>query len=345
MSARGHRLKYPFANKLHAVFLLASALALIPAASRAAEGETALSVGFGKARFNSLLQMWALNDTTSSASKFNFRARRAELRFSGTLDETTRWFLMADAAKSLKTGAISAANDNKILQDLGIAFAVAPDLEFIAGQIKVPTTAESFDSAAELLLPERSVEARAYGERREPGVMSTWKHGNVKLSAMVSNGQAANVDDTNNNKDVNARAEFAPDDQLKISAFTTLGDFKYSAKGRWGAGAKFTTGPWLARAEGTHANDSGVKSNAWVADGGYAWNEHFQSAMRIEGVETPSLHARSGTLGLNYFLAGHRSKIQAAYTALHDLSGTSGSPAVAGGAGGSLVTVNFQAAI
>ncbi|MEK7356287.1 MAG: porin, partial [Bdellovibrionota bacterium] len=130
---------------------------------------TMLIVPTGNAKLGLLLQYWLVNDSTGT--NLNNRLRRAEIKLAGSVAENTRWFVMVDPAKTMRTGAIAQTNDNKILQDLGIGFSVCPEIEVLFGQFKTPTTAEGLDSTSELLFVERAYFARTFGDRREPGVM------------------------------------------------------------------------------------------------------------------------------------------------------------------------------
>jgi hypothetical protein len=313
--------------------------------ARAAEPEPVMA-GAGKAKFGVLLQSWLVNDTTGPATtpRPNFRLRRAELKFNGSVADDTRWFAMIDAAKTLRTGPIASTNDNKILQDLGVAFTLMPALELLAGQFKTPATAEGLDSSFELLFPERAYVARTYGDRREPGAMLAWKKDDTQVRAMVSNGQGANIDDTNNSKDLTLRVDQAVGD-LKLGAFTTAGDFRYSRKSRFGANARYTISGLLLRGEAVTANDNGTKSEAWTADAGYQLTERAQPIARIEGYSTGSVTGTAFSVGLNYFVAKHGAKIQAQYTLLDDFSGSSGTYTASSGAKGTLFIVSLQAAL
>jgi hypothetical protein len=328
------------------VACLALLTSLPPQGAFAAESPESVITGAGKVKFDALLQAWMLNDTTpTSGAKFNFRIRRAELKLSGSVAENSRWFVMIDPAKSLTTGAVAATNDNKILQDLGVAFKLCPGLELIAGEFKIPTTAEGIDWAGELLLPERAFVARNYGEKREPGLMLVWQEGTWKVSGMIHNGQKTNVDDVNNDKDLSFRVDATPIDMLKVGAYTQAGDYSYGTKARWGANARATFSELLVRGEVVYARDSGVKSVGWVGDVAYQINDHFQPVARIEGFDNSVFSSTAASFGLNYYFSKNNAKVQAAYTILNNMNGASGSYTPLNDRDGSLFTVAFQAGI
>ena len=174
-----------------------------------------------------LLQTWAYNDTTFEA-KSNFRVRRAEIKLTGKTSPELRYFFSIDPAKSLKEGAISKTNDNKILQDLGIEYAFTPEFKVTAGQFKAPNTVESFTSSGELLLVERSIISRNYGDNRETGLMMSFENEKLKTKLMLSNGGKTNTSDDNSAKDLHARIDYSPFENLSLGTFATYADARQS---------------------------------------------------------------------------------------------------------------------
>lgn len=301
-----------------------------PPAEAAKPTNSPLMVGMGTAKFGLLLQYWLVNDQTSS--NLNNRIRRSEIKFNGSAVENTRWFVMVDPAKTMRTGAVAQTNDNKILQDLGVAFMLCPEVEVIVGQFKSPTTAEGLDSTAELLLPERSYTARNFGDRREPGAMITYTTPAVKLSLMSSNGQGTNVDDTTarNEKDLHFRVDGTLSKEVKVGLFTTAGDSETQNKARYGLNARGAFDALLVRLEGVRASDASVWTTGGVVDLGYQFSDTFQTVLRwdvLEGaVSGGNMYtAAASTLGLNYLIAKHNSKIQLSYTHLNNMQGGSAS--------------------
>lgn len=319
--------------------------------SAQAEGPESVISGNGKVRFGALLQTWGLNDTTASGAKLNMRIRRAEIKFAGSVAEGSRWIVMLDPAKTLSSGAVSSTNDNKVLQDIGIAFSLSKTVEIILGQFKIPTTAEGLDSSSELLLPERSLVGRGvssdkvWGDRREPGLMFTYHENIWRAWAAMTNGQRTNVDDATNSKDLHFRLETAPSDQIKFGAFTTAGDSSYASRGRWGLNSRLNYQDLQIRVEAVHAVDQGIKSNGWDVDAAYRLGERFQPVARYEVVRNGTFEGNVASVGLNYFYAKHGAKIQAAYSRLSDVSGTNGTYQLSAGKQGSLAVLSFQAAI
>lgn len=301
-----------------------------PAPEAAKPASSPLAVGLGTAKLGALLQFWVVNDSTGT--NLNNRIRRSEIKLSGSVVETTRWFAMFDPAKTMRSGAVAQTNDNKILQDFGMGYSLTPELEIVVGQFKTPTTAEGLDSSGELILPERAYTARQFGDRREPGVMVTYTMPSVKFSLMESNGQGTNVDDTTarNEKDLHFRIDGTLSQNVKAGAFTTAGDSETQTKARYGLNARGLFDAILIRLEGVRANDAGVWTTGGVVDLGYQVSDTLQTVMRWDVLEGAvggggTYTAAASTLGFNYFLAKHNSKLQLAYTHLNNMQGGSAS--------------------
>lgn len=307
----------------------------------AADSEEAITAS-SKTKLSSLLQAWTVNDTTSSVP-LNFKLRRAEIKLSGNVIENTRWFIMIDPAKSIKTGPIAATNDNRVLQDLGLGYRLFTGMELVVGQFKTPSTAEGLDPSSELWLPERSLVAKAFGDRREPGVMLTYQVSTLKFSAMDSNGQGANIDDTTNPKDLTLRADLSAFEPLNLGVFTTMGDMSYAKKGRWGANARAKLGDFALQSEVAKGNDSGTESTGWALDASYEIDPYYMPVVRVEKFIKSGVTGLALWYGLNAWVSGSRkAKLQAAFAYLDNISGGNGSPALSSGSKGTLAVLSFQ---
>ncbi len=331
------------------IALFTLAIAFVCFGSRvglAAEGRSleAVKAGVGNVTLNALLQAWAINETSNPRE--NFRLRRAEIGFAGSVVENNRWFVKIDVAKSLRTGVISSTNDNKILQDLGVGFTVAPGLEFLLGQFKSPTTYEGTSSSAELPLPERSLSGRTFGDKREIGLMGIYTSGIFKAQAMLSDGGTPNVEDTNDNKDLHLRLEVAPSKEWVTGVFATFGDFSFDTKGRLGGNVKYLANSALTlRGEVVAARDARVNSTGFMLDAAYLVNEVFQPAVRIDGLATASFTGSAITVGANYLVQGNNARVSLAYARLNNLSDSNGTYSLLNNAHGHLVWLAFQAAL
>lgn len=311
---------------------------------------------------NSLIQFWYLEDQTQSAvaADTNFRVRRAELKLTGSSAENTKWFLVADFAKSLSTNStsvvtsgttkttindINTSGDNKILQDMGIAFKLAPDLELTLGQFKLPTTAESMQSTSELLFAERSLLTRTYGERRDPGAMLSYKYEKVKASMAMSNGQGPNVDEKNDRKDYTGRLEATLPLGFSVGTFVLCKDAICYDPNRYGVNLGWANANLSLRGEYVNGNISSVRSTAYMFDGGYKLSDQWQLAARYDSLKpniANQFTSTAATVGVNYFYSKQNLKLQLNHTQLFNMKGNNGSYSSSADQKGSLIIFAVQ---
>jgi phosphate-selective porin len=297
---------------------------------QAQQSSNYLDVGISKTKLGLLLQNWALYDEKSTAGKSNFRFRRVEIKLSGTIQDNSSFAIMIDPAKSIKTGAVSATNDNKVLQDFVLNYNLNENFEFSTGQFKIPTTAEGLISSSTLILPERSLVGRTYGDKRDLGIKSTYKKANTKVALMISNGNKPNTDDTNTQKDLYLRGDYSPVKNLSLGAFSGLIDSK-SSQLKWGLNLFWDNNPETLHFEYAHETNSPSstikKSNGYMFDLGYLLDPTLQLVIRYERLlftRTTSLESTATTLGINYFLKDSNSKIQFATNFLNNMNASNG---------------------
>ncbi len=301
-------------------------------------------------KLSALLQAWTVNDTTPwpAGATLNFRIRRTEIALKAAISHFARGFVMVDPAKPIwvnPNGTLNPNGDHRLLQDIGIVFLPWPSLELVLGQVKTPTSAEGLEPTGSLILPERSIVGRTFGDRREPGVIADWKRENVRLRAMISNGQGTNANDTNTSKDLNVRLDLTPTSGFNLGAFTGLADFSYVVRGSWGANLRYEGGPILMKFEAAYLKTSQL--TGWGANGevAYTVGTEWQPVVRYEILKPPQQGVESTssgeTIGLNYYLVKHRAKIQGSATLMHNMSGNLGSTVVSG-RGGTLLILAFS---
>ncbi len=322
------------------VGLIVSAFSL----SAFADGSVSAS---SNVKFNGLFQAWGVNDTQANPW-FNMKARRAELKFSGSVAEHTRWGVMVDPVKSpalSSTGGLSNSNDNKIIQDLIWGWQAFDNFEFVVGQFKVPNSAEALDPTGELMFIERAMPIRAWADYREPGFMMTYKWENAKFYFAATNGQGNNVNDVSNSKDITGRAEYNFNDNFKVGAFVLAGDWhRYGTKGRYGANARYKMNEWDFQGEAINDQNAGSPRRGFVAEAGYMMDK-WQPCARFDGFDGNGTNSRQYTLGMNYFLSKNNSKISANFSKLVDTAGNGGTPVSSAGNHGNLFVVSFQTSI
>lgn len=293
-----------------------------------------------KPQIGLLFQTWAYNDTTLEA-KSNFRIRRAEIKLRGKTSPELRYFFSIDPSKSLKDGTVTRANDNKILQDLGIEYSFTPELKITVGQFKAPDTIESFTSSGELLLAERSFISRNYGDNRETGVMLSFENEKLKTKIMVSNGGKANTNDENTAKDLHARIDYAPTDYLSLGSFATYIDSRQSKGFRNGVNLKLSWKSLTIAAEGTTGKESDAPFKGYYADLFYT-SETICPVLRYEYLDANNFISKIYNAGISYKLLESKAKIQINYALLDNVTSDLGSPKPSNGLKGSLVIANFQ---
>lgn len=312
---------------------------------------------------NALVQIWYLEDQTqaATAADTNFRVRRAELKLTGSSAENTRWFIVADFAKSIATTTTSVVTsspstktnvtgvntegDTKILQDMGVAFKLAPDLELTLGQFKLPTTAESMQATTDTLFAEKSLQTRTYGERRDQGAMLSYKYSQIKASVTMSNGQGPNVDEKNDRKDYAGRLEATLPWGFNVGTFALCKDAICYDPNRYGVNLGWTYADLSLRAEYVNGNASSVRATTFMGDAGYKLSDKWQVAARYESYQpniASSFKSSAATVGVNYFLSKQNLKLQLNHTQLFNMKGNNGSYSSSADQKGSLIIFAVQ---
>lgn len=351
---------------------LVPCLTITIAGSHAMADET-VATALAKTKLGGLIQFWGLNDTTAANNaNSNFRVRRAELKLNGSVIENTRWFLMIDASKNMTisdTDANGNANesklDKKVLQDVGVAYSPFENFEIVAGQFKIPTFSEGFQSSSELVFIERSYITRTYGDRRDQGLMVDYTFNPVRIRAMLSNGQVAtgrltaNVNDSNSSKDLTARVDVTIMEGLKLGVFDNSAVSNQGHSNRIGGDIEFTMNPIWARISGVFADDIALGTNDRFArsldrngmsiEAGYTLMTTCQFVGRYETFQTTTDGFKASsdayTVGFNHFVKGHNLKVQLDQSFFNNMAGTDGTSSVDKTKNGSLTVLSFQVAM
>jgi hypothetical protein len=290
-----------------------------------------LEIPKGTAKLGILLQNWLIYDEKNSTDRSNFRLRRAEIKLSGTVQKDTSWLVMFDPAKSLKTGSIVATNDNKVLQDFILSYTFLENFDLSVGQFKTNTTAEGLLSSSNLILPERSVIGRTYGDKRDPSIRLTWKEDNIKVMGSLTHGNKPNTDDSNTEKDLYVRGEYTPFKGLTLGSFFGAVDM-YFHKNKWGANLFWDHVLDSFHFEYAHeasSTTSGVKrSGGYVIDFAHGFSSEIQAVFRYENIvfaRATDIESKASTVGVNYYLKDSNSKLQFATSFLNNLTASNGS--------------------
>jgi hypothetical protein len=299
-----------------------------------------LSVGSqGKISFGALLQGWY--DTNQTADKFTqnddaidtFRVRRAEINITGEIIPKKFGFkVMTDLAKGLfnqdkqtvvtgvttttdpVTGEVTTTTttstitgvkaDNIVpVRDLyGIVKTKNVDVWF--GQYKIPLSLEGLGSPAQLLLPERAVASKTFGDKRDFGIKAEKrfdKFQNAYYAVGIWNGSGENKLDTDSVKDFMWRFEAIP--QLGpakvlvafVGAQSLTGDDLQASRQLFEGDLRVNVGPLVVQSEvfsqtSRNASANGIdpaadkKAFGFYASGGFQ-QKNFLAALRVGSLD------------------------------------------------------------
>jgi hypothetical protein len=295
-----------------------------------------------------LLQGWFLLDH-ADATTSTFRLRRAEISAKGEiLPGQVSYQIMMDLAKVLEfqssTVAVSPSDPaqtvsvkqpvspTSALQDVYITY-THKYVEASVGQFKIPVSWEGYNSSSKLLFPERSLVARAFGDKRDLGIRLTKTFAKFMYSAGIFNGTGLNNLDTNNGKDVGLRLEYYPVKGLTLAGVTydSIGNRSDAgAKDRFEGDVRYERDGLLLQSEFIRARDRG-KTAVTTAQGfygavAYTLPNKLQPMLRVgyfdPDVKTnvdPATAAGSDEVtqidvGVNYLARSNEMKIQAVYS-------------------------------
>jgi phosphate-selective porin len=293
-----------------------------------------------------LLQVWL--DAPNYSSRF--RARRAELRVKGEIvPELIAYNIMIDPAKLLtftdatvpvdnqtpapapgtapETVSIQQPpNDTSILQDAYVT-AMSEYVDVSFGQFKNLISWEGYNSSSKIIMPERALVSRTYGDRRDLGIKAEKKFDRVMYAVGLLGGQGPNQPDTNNQKNAVVRAELYPIDGALIGGLAYIAVGERDAPGtddRAEADLRLELANVLFQAEyirGWDMNSDGTeRTEGHGAYGavGYTFVDRIQPVVRIgfldPDLETSQDYTIGYELGVNYFVQQHEMKLQLSYS-------------------------------
>lgn len=333
---------------------------------------TISKTGFFQPSLN--LQAWAIAEhignarTDENAWQSSFRIRRAEVKAKGEIiPKTVGYMVMLDPARLLDfKGASTDVKDadgatigtvpvigppgaqngstivtggsSSILQDVQLTF-MTDYADFSIGQFKIPVSLEGAGSASKLYLPERSLVARRYGDRRDIGFKVEKKFDKFSYWFGVYNGEGQNNLDSNDQKDLALRVEVYPIKELTIAAvgYVSVGDRNLvNTKDRIEADVKFEKYGLLLQAEairgwdvvGNAAASRRISGQGFYILAGYTLFDKLQPVVRIGAVDpeigadergstdvravAPTDEMTAYEFGVNYYLKQHDAKLQLA---------------------------------
>lgn len=320
--------------------LVALALAEEPAAAapeKASPKELAVgSAGLFKPGL--LLQGWWVGNRAEDQLSNTFRVRRAEVSLKGeVLPGKLGYGVMIDPAKVLEsetvevpvydaTGAhvgfaeVEQPGDKlSVFQDFYITYQSSWG-DVSLGQFKIPVSWEGFNSSSKLLMPERSLAAKAFGDKRDIGVKVAKSFDRFGYVAGVFNGETLNHLDVDNDKDLAMRLEAYPVKGVTVGVvgYGTVGT-RAHATDRAEADLRVELGPAVLQGEfirGWSTEDGATAAGqGWYGAAGWSFGS-LQPVVRVgqldedlaaEGDEKLAIEG-----GANWYFSKHEAKAQLA---------------------------------
>lgn len=302
--------------------------------------EPMIKVGRGSLSIGGLFQGWFTHDELATV-KDEFRLRRTEIKLYGEILPKFKYTIMFDPAKRFprKASDSSTLKDNTdssgVLQDAYVALGYFPHHELTLGQFKIPVVEEGFRSSSKIDFVERSIIARTFSDRRDPGIMLKGDYGFIEYYLAMVNGEETNAKDLNDSKDYMGRLVLKPFNAREGSLLKGLefggsyykgnrGVFK-TTKNFWGAEARYTWHKLTLKSEYVAARDDDstlkikrpIHKDGWYAQAGYRFFKPLEGLVRYEEFRPDTeLHGnkqRPLTMGFNWFFDEHHAKFQVNY--------------------------------
>jgi phosphate-selective porin len=305
-----------------------------------------IETGYGKIKFNGLLQGWFAGGNANFSD--TFRVRRAELKFTGEISPRARWTVMVDPTKSLSinnnfttiddTRVINDSTINqagRILQDAFITIDASKNFKINVGQFKVPLGLEGGQSSAALETVERALFASDrsrggnYGDVRDIGVMAYGPLGgqvNYQIGVFNGSGENQNDLDKNDQKAVVGRLVFRP---------SFIKGLQVGGSGAWGNGAQenrprrdrigtellFVSHNFMVKSELVSGKDAELHRLGYYTHFGYKIRPKLETVFRFDvwdpdrrfETNLSNILERDFITGLNYYITENNVKLQVNY--------------------------------
>lgn len=304
-----------------------------------------VQAGFGKVKFNGLLQGWFLagnrgfNDT--------FRIRRAELKFTGEVTPQIKWTVMVDPAKALslnntltsvdKTPVLRDTSVNqagRILQDAFITLSYFKRMNINVGQFKIPLSLEGLQSSAGLdteraLFASDRARGGTYGDIRDIGVMlygPLTKRIDYQVGLFNGSGENQNDVDKNDQKAVAGRLIVRPSflEGLQVGGSGVWGNGEGAdrpCRDRLGAEMLFVRGPLTLKSEYMTGKDGVLHRRGYYGHFAYHFTRKWEGVLRFDTwdpdrrqeTNAANVTERDYIAGVNYFIQESHVKLQFNY--------------------------------
>jgi len=164
-----------------------------------------------------------------------FLFRRAEIKAAAAINDKIDYEIMIDPTTSGGTDFLN------LLQDFLIRYKLPHNFEIRVGQFKNLQTLEGATSSSELLLAERSMLGRVFGDVRERGATVSVGFGSAdafggRFHVGYFNGSAKSATDVNAQKDIAARLEMNYGKNNTFGAYTLQGASNQNSAGQVNTG-------------------------------------------------------------------------------------------------------------
>lgn len=317
-----------------------------PAAAPAPKPPSAVEAGYGKIKFNGLLQGWYA--AGNGGSRDTFRIRRAELKFSGQITPKAKWSVMIDPAKALSvnntyttingTRVVTDSSVNqasRVLQDAFITLEYIKNVSIDVGQYKIPLGLEGLQSSATLETVDRALfssdRARGGGlsDVRDLGVTIRGllgKNFDYQLGFFNGTGENQNDFDKNDQKAVIGRLVVRPP-FIKGLQIGGSGAWSNGRQGdrprrdRLGAELLYRRDRFLAKSEVMTGEDGDLHRLGYYTLFGYRITPKVEGVFRFDSwdpdtrLETypANVTERDYVVGVNYHVTESKLKLQLNY--------------------------------
>ena len=301
--------------------------------------------GFGKVRFDGLLQAWY---SAGSKTQNTFRFRRAEMKFSGEINPDVRWTIMIDPAKSLSlsqttkvidgvpvvTG-VSINQSSRMLQDAFISLGYLKNVNVDIGQFKIPLTLEGLQSSSALDTVERALfmsdrsRGGGLGDIRDFGIQFSGPLGksiDYRIGVFNGTGENQNTPDSNQDKAIIGRFVVHPSfiKGLQIGAsgaFSNSNRITNPRRDRAGGEVLYTAGKFKFKAEVMGGVDGELHRLGYYTHVGYRITPKIEAIFRIDGfdpdrrgeTDSKNVSERDYVSGFNYYITENHFKFQFNY--------------------------------
>jgi hypothetical protein len=315
-------------------------------AKQADKPQNTVEAGFGKVRFNGLIQAWyaggneGFNDT--------FRMRRAELKFTGDLLPKVRWTVMFDLAKVLSLNTtptvingtpvirdVSVNQVNRIFQEAYVTLSYFKRANVNFGQFKLPISQEALQSSSALDTVERALfltdrgRGGGLGDVREFGVMlfgPLSSEIDYQFGVFNGSGETQNDLDRSDQKAIAGRIVYRPKFikglQIGTSGVWGNGDRPNNPRrDRLGGELVYQRDKFRFKTEYMIGVDSDIHRRGFYVHVGYRFLPKFEAIFRIDSFDPDTRREINSTNlaeydyigGINYYIKENNLKLQINY--------------------------------